>query len=88
MYLKEIGDKYKPLHPDIYVFDYKFIADGTRKWLESDIQECDEDGIPTCVERKWLGVYCFEFLKPEYNVKWMEEIAHFKQFCIDNRIPA
>ena len=65
----------------MYTFDMKYIADETREWLESDEKKCDEDGIPTCVSRKWLGIYNFSFLKPEYNVKWMEEVAHFKKFC-------
>ena len=70
----------------MYEFDFKFISEKTRNWLET--QECNEDGVPTCVTQQWLGVYSFEFLKPEYNVKWMDEIAHFKQFCIDFKIPA
>lgn len=70
----------------MYEFDYDFIQDKTRAWLEN--QEVDDQGVPTCCNKEWLGVYSFGFLKPEFNVKWMEEIAHFKKFCEDNKIPA
>lgn len=85
VYLNAIQDYYEPLHPIIYTFSTDMLSDKIKNWLFD--QECDEEGVPTCVTKEAPGVYSFEFLKPEFNLMLMEEIGHFKEFLKENKLP-
>ena len=43
------------------------VCDDTLKWVEDGKADCDEDGVPMCVQMMSVGVYSFKVLKDKYN---------------------
>ena len=72
----------------MYEFSESMICEDTLKWINSQKKDCDDQMVPTCATMEWPGIYSFQFLKPEFNQMWMEEIQNFKKFCEKHKIPA
>ena len=63
------------------------ICDTVIDWLQND-QECDVDGVPTCVTKCAEGIYSFQIFKSKYLQMFMEEIDNIREFLDEYKIPS
>ena len=60
--------------------------DSVLEWIKNP--KTNTDGVPTCVQKHSEGIYSFQFLKPEINKLFLEELDHIRKFFRDNKIPS
>jgi len=58
------------------------------KWLTNpEGPDLDEDGVPTVLTQVFPGIYTFMLLKEKYNRMWLSELANFKRFADEHKVP-